>query len=414
MFVAQGDPCVILSRVRAAFDAGELRTRDFLWRDARRGWFQFDDCNALQMLTNQGSSRLERALSPKVFQENEDWEGQCRVLRFLAEEWVDPNTLLLVRYTRYWHGYNVVPALALRYIELRDLRRVLAGAVWLAIGTLAFASLRSGPRARRAGVIIALVAATVWAVPYFAPGLTQGPGDALLLLGLAAIAAWPRMTVGLGTIVPYAAGFGAAAVFFEMMTGKLPTAIAWLAAMTLAAARDQSRPGRVAAPKVALAAVAAFCLAAAATVIAKLILTAVLVEPQAGTDFLARLRLYVGVPEYYSRWLGKAEANLPGILLPFARLFRQTGMLTYGSGRAGYALVGVTGLAWLAAAILGWRARHIERGQDMLILLGASLVPVVWVLLLPRHAYIHAQFIVRMLVVPTSLAPLALCWPRQD
>jgi hypothetical protein len=34
------------------------------------------------------------------------------------------------------------------------------------------------------------------------------------------------MAVRLGTIVPYAAGFGAIVVFFEMLTGQLPIAIA--------------------------------------------------------------------------------------------------------------------------------------------------------------------------------------------
>lgn len=131
------------------------------------------------------------------------------MLRALAVQGVDPSTFQLLRYTRYWHGYNVIAALALRRMDLRDLRRMLSDAGWMAIAVLAFVAFRSGPHARRTGLAIALTAATVWGVPYFAPGLTQGPGDALLLLALAAIAVWPRMTVSLATIVPYAAAFGA-------------------------------------------------------------------------------------------------------------------------------------------------------------------------------------------------------------
>jgi len=41
----------------------------------------------------------------------------------------------------------------------------------------------------------------------------------------------------------YAAVFGAVVVFFEAFTGQLPIASAWLAALVLAAARDESRPG---------------------------------------------------------------------------------------------------------------------------------------------------------------------------
>ncbi|MGE5276674.1 MAG: hypothetical protein ACM3SU_06750 [Acidobacteriota bacterium] len=414
VYLAQGDRCAVLSRVQSAFETGELTTRDFLYLDHRRGWFQFDDCNALQMLINEDSPRLRRALAPRVFQENEDWEGQCRVLRYLASEWVDPRQLLSIRYSRYWHGYNVIVAFALRHMELRDLRRLLTSGVWLSIGLLALAAWRSGPRVRRTGLIIAAVASTVWAVPYFAPGLTQGPGDALLFLALAAIAARPKMAADAGRIVPYAAGFGALVVFLEMLTGKLPTAIALLAAITLAAARDENGPvvGGWPARGLALLAVTGFVLGAAATVVAKLLLAGTLVEPQASANFVARLSEYIGMPYYYSRWLGPLERHLPAILYPFARMARQSHMLTYGHSRAGFGLVAATGLAWLAAAVRGWRARHSEHGRDVLFLVGAAMVPAVWVLLLPLHAYIHAPFMVRMLIVPATLGPLALCWPR--
>src|SRR5262249_39726172 len=159
-----------------------------------------------------------------------------------------------------------------------------------------------------------------------------------------------RMAVSLGTIVPYAAGFGATVFFFEMVTGQLPIAIAWLTALTLAAARDEEQPGGVAAPTVALATATAFGLAAAATVIAKQIVAAVLVEPRAGADFLWQLSFYMGVPE--------SGSNRLGILRPFARLVRQANVLTFGNARAGYVLVAATGLAWLAAAIRSWWGRH--------------------------------------------------------
>ena len=268
---------------------------------------------------------------------------------------------------------------------------------------LALVACRSGPRTRRTGLIIALAAATVWAVPYFAPGFTHGPGDAFLLLALTAIAAWPRMTVGLGTIVPYAAGFGATVVFFEMLTAQLPIAIAWLAAMVLAAGRDEGRPGDVVAPTVTLAAVTAFGLAAIATVITKQIIAVLIAEPQAGVVFLAHLSTYMGVPE--------SQRNWPGILLPFIRLVQQSKMFTFGNTLVGYSLVAAGGLASLAAAIRGWYKRDNEHGRDVLILVSAALVPVAWVFLLPSHTAIHAVFMVRMLIVPISVAPLALCWP---
>jgi hypothetical protein len=281
---------------------------------------------------------------------------------------------------------------------------MLVGAVWVAVGLLALLAWRSGPYVRRTGMTIALAAATVWAVPYYSPGLTQGPGDALLILGLAGLAAWPQMAVRPGALVPYAAGFGAVVGFFEMMTGQYPVAAAWLAAVVLAARRDRGRPENGSASTTALVAVAAFCLAVAATTGAKLVLADLLTELQAGGEtFLGQLRLYMSVP--------KSDANRPGLLLPFLRLMQASKMLTFGRTWAGYALIAASGLAWLAAAIRGWRGRHTAPGRDVLLLAGVALIPVAWVFALPQHMNTHAQFMVRILVIPISLAPLALIWP---
>lgn len=97
-------------------------------------------------------------------------------------------------------------------------------------------------------------------------------------------------------MVPYAAGFGTAVVFCEMLTGQLPIAAAWLMALTLAAGRDETRPEGVP-PAVALAAVTAFGLGAAATVLVKQIMAGGLAEPNTGAQFFESLRTYMAIPE---------------------------------------------------------------------------------------------------------------------
>jgi hypothetical protein len=401
--LAPGDPELMAARVRKAYETGELGTVSYRWFDVERGVFQHNDCLVLEMLSNRHSSTLERALAPRTYVTAEN-HNPCVLLRALVVERVDPATLLLAdRFTRYWHGYNALTGLALRSMELRDFRRLLKGAVWLSIVVLALATCRSGFVARRTGLTIALAAATVWGVQYSAPGLSQGPGDASLLLGLAGVAAWPKLVQRLGAIVPYAAGFGAVVAFFEMFTGQLPTAVAWLAALTLAAARDEELPGGLPAPRVVLAAVSAFVLGAAATVFVKQALALALVGPSAAGSFAEHLRLWARVPEPLN--------HVPGILRPYLKLIRQSGTLTFGNTAAGYALVAATALAWVVAAARGWRRRDSEPGRDVLILLGCALVPVVWTLLLPNHTAIHAWLMVRLLVVPISLAPVALRWP---
>jgi len=413
MVAAPGPPRVVANRIRTAYETGELGTLSYLRYDTRRGYFQHNDCLILQMLSNQHSSMLERALAPKVYVKTTD-HNPCAVLRAMVVERVDPKTLLLAdRFTRYWHGYNALTGFALRWMELGAFRRLLRAAVWLAIGLLALATYRAGPVARRTGLAIALAAATLWGVQYFAPGLSQGPGDALLLLGLATIAAWPRLAADVDTIVPYAAGFGAGVVFFEMFTGQLPTAIAWLAALTLAAARDEERHGGADAPRVVLAAVTAFGLGAAATVLVKQILAVTLVGHLAPASFFEHLNLYMKDPQDDQGRAGRIFALVRlQRFLPLLRLFNRSGTLTFGNELVGRCLMLATLLAWLAVAIRGWRRRRTVEGRDLLILMGAALVPVVWSFLLPHHTSIHAWLMVRILVVPVSLAAVALLWPR--
>ena len=211
------------------------------------------------------------------------------------------------------------------------------------------------------------------------------------------------MAVRPDALVPYAAGFGAL-VGSEMTTGQYPVAAAWLAALALAARRDRGRPEIGAAATTALAAMVVFCLAAAATMAAKHVAADLLTEPQArGETFLGQARLYMGVPE--------SDGRVPGFLLPFLRLVQKSNMLTFGRTWAGYVLIAAAGLAWLGAAIRGWKERHTAPGRDVLLLTGVALIPVAWVFALPQHMNMHAAFMVRILVIPISLAPLALIWP---
>ena len=125
---------LIADRIRIAFETGELGTVDYLPFDSRRGWHQYNDCVILQMLANEESSRINRALAPIIYVANDDdWSNLCATLQLLVMGDVNRETLDAARYARYWHGYLVPVTLALHIMELRDLRRVLAGAEWLSI-----------------------------------------------------------------------------------------------------------------------------------------------------------------------------------------------------------------------------------------------------------------------------------------
>ena len=391
------------ARVRAAFHTGDLAHEDYLLFDSRRGFFQYNDCNVLQMIANAGSSRLERAISPVVYSANDDWTDQCAVLDRVIAQDSAVDGLIENRYSRYWHGYNAGVATALRWMELRTLRRTLVAAVWLSLAALTLLMFRSGAGSRRIGGGIALAAGAFWAVPYFDPGFTFGFGDAALLLGLAVLAARPRVALDFDTLVPFAAGFGAVIVFFEMLTGQLPVAAAWLVAGVAAARHDHARDARGGMLMPAFAALAAFAVGGLATVAIKQVLALTLADPDAGRAFMSHLDLYVDVPDRAGR--------RPGILLPFIRLWDRASLLTYGSHRAGHALVSLIAVAWLAGAARAWHERAHAPDAARIVLLAAALAPLAWVLLLPQHTYLHATFMVRILVASIALAPVAALWP---
>jgi hypothetical protein len=95
--------------------------------------------------------------------------------------------------------------------------------------------------------------------------------------------------------------------------------------------------------------------------------------------------------------------------LPYIRLVQKANMLTYGKLRSGYVLVGLMTMTWLLAATKAFR-RKGEENTDRFVLLAAALIPIVWACVLPQHTSSHATFMVRILVVPLSLSPLAFFW----
>ena len=406
LVLSLGDPAGARTRARAAFASGDLDSNDFLSLDSRRGVFQYTDCMVLHMLAAPGSSRLERAIAPIVYVADDDWKGQCVVLRRVAGDDAGHVGLSARRYSRYWHGYNAGVAIALRVMDVRTLRRMLVAGVWIALAVLTSLMWRGGEASRRVGVAIAIAAALFWAVPYFDPGFTFGFGDAAVLLGLATLAARPSLTLRMQSIVPFAAGFGAVIVFFEMLTGQLPVAAAWLMASVMAARHDRAGSAQLDVRALAMAALLAFVVGAGRTVVIKQVLAVVTFDPGAGGAFLSHLASHAGAPD--------PSGNSPGMVRPFSRLWQRTPVLTHGSQTAGHVLAVVIVVSWIVGVIRAWRDRGAEGNGNRVVLLFAALTPLFWVLVLPNHTVVHAVFMVRMLVASVALAPLAALWPAQQ
>jgi hypothetical protein len=139
-------------------------------------------------------------------------------------------------------------------------------------------------------------------------------------------------------------------------------------------------------------------------VLIKQTLAALLVESEAGALFLTKLTTYMDAPG--------SSGPVLSTLRALVDLVRTADLLAYWNRLAWNALGPAMRLALVAAAVRGWHHRRHVFGRDVLTLTGLALVPVAWVLLLPGMTQMHIGIFVRMLVVPISLAPLALLCPR--
>jgi hypothetical protein len=399
------EPGRVGDRVRAAFATGDLGLDEYRRRDIRRGWHQYNDCAVLQLLSAPDSSRVARALAPRwsFLRADPEENYSCGALKALTVGGASRDSMATYRYARYWHGYMVPVGFGLQVMNLAGLRRLLLIVVCVGIAVLAGAAIRARPHTRRTGLAIAGAAAFFWGVPYFAPGLSHGPGDAALLLALAGLVVRPTWATDLGALLPYSAVFGAIIVFFEAFTGQLPIAAAWLAALVLAAARDDSRPRAIDVRVMSLAALGAFAVGGVMTVVIKQLLAALLAEPAAGSAFMNRLGGYVAIPA--------PRNGIPGLLLPYVEFVPRMYALTGWHRPAAKVLAWAVAIGWSMGAARGWRHRHDVHGRDVIFLSALALLPALWVLAVPTHTLIHASFMVRMMVVPISLAAAALLWP---
>lgn len=395
-------------RVREAFEAGELMDQDYIRFDARRGHHQYVECRILQMLTNERTPSVAEAVAPWLHVRDSTYTGYCRTLHELVVANADPAVFRAsFPHTRYWHGYLPVAALALAALDLGTARLTLQALAYGSLLLLLSVSLRSRGLSRVVGVCVAVSGLTFWALPYFGQAFAHATGDILIVLAIAVLIFARERLRADRVFLPFCGAFGALVVYFECLSGQLPTAAGFLFAtsyanMTGATWNDGSR---TAAWRFAVVGITAFALGAGITVIVKQLLVASFVHEGALGGFVAHLQFYLGP--------AVSDGHLPAVFGPFVRLMHSVNTLTYNSRPTSWMLMASTALAWgislVLIARLG-RALPSRLLSDYLALAGAATVMVVWVLLLPTHTSIHADFMVRMAILPIALGWAALAW----
>jgi hypothetical protein len=394
---------VIVDRIYRAFATGELTENDYLPYDIRRGFHQYNDCNILQMMTNQDSSQMARALGPWLHMADSSATEACRTLRELVVDGRDPETFISSRYTRYWHGYIPILSMLLLFLEISTMRTVLQIAVFTAVLLPLLSSIREKRFISLTGPI-AITGAFFWGLPYFGQGMSHALGDIIIMLGISCLVFRHRKYVYAGRLIPFCALFGAVVVFFEMLTGSLPIAAGLLfpTVYLLSRMTNHSNTGTNHHLCLAAKALIAFAMGAVITVVARVLVAAVLVHPSGLDTFAGNLGLYTQPVE--------STLYVPGFLRPFGRLLRRGAILTYGNYWGLAALYVSVILSWIVSFWLAYKRKTRSSWTDLsAFVIGAASIPV-WTIILQTHTFMHADFMARILIVPISLGWSAMLW----
>jgi hypothetical protein len=408
----------LVERIQDAFASGELIETDWPGLESRRGYNQYLDCSILQMISNRDDDLWANAAAPLIYNKNRGETDRCAVLRRLVNEGPNATSYWAYRYTRYWHGYNPVSAALLWAFDLGHVRTVLKISVY---GALVLLGLAVGTRSRGLFAVAGAITVTgvlFWALPYYGQSLSQAPGDAFLILGLAGLLFWRERLSRLETLVPFCAAYGAGVVYLEFLTGQLPTAAGLLLPMVYLTARLRPEPDDdpARAWRSALAGLVAFALGGALTILIKQALVAAIVGPAPLRTFLQYLRRYVNpspeasLAHFKQSWAASDDSLIWSTVKSFYVVMGEGFVLTYGNQAAALVLYAAAALAWLAAGYLAFHKPARVALSDFLAFAAGASIVIFWTWSFQTHTTLHKFWTVRMLIVPLSLGWGALAW----
>jgi hypothetical protein len=355
------------------------------------------------MITNRGDTPLRQAAGPIVHSLDVEGSDQCRTLYRIVVAGEPLAGLHTFRYTRYWHGHNLLATLFLQFTVIENARRLLRMAAFGSLFLLLWTAIRRNDhRSRAFGISVGAFGLFFWSLPYFGQAFSHAPGDTALVLGLVGLLAWPRLSSNLERLVVYCAIYGALIVYLEFMTGLLPTAAGLLFPAVYAVRGAESAIESRERWLASTGALAAFGLGAGLTVILKLSFSVAVYGPTAIDSLFANLFYYMDP--------AISDVPLPRFLLPFGRLYRKGTTLTYGSEIGANLLFASAIGSWVVAAFVALFRKENGRLADLLAAATGSVIVAIWILLFQTHTFGHAVFMVRMLIVPISLGWTALAW----
>lgn len=380
------------AQVQAAFVESTLQDRDWLDGDTGIGHHQYNDCLILWQAIDQRAPAHELAVSPSrhVPEPPNSLCGDLR--RFAGGGAAGPPDF----YHRYVHGHTTLARYLLPRLGvagMRSLYRTASTLLVVAGIAVAMIGLAAGRRTAQSlfWLIVFLAFGRWFGLESFGQSLSHGPSDILHLLFLLLLAS-TTLTEGVPrrALILAAAGFGAAVMIFEFLTGGIPLG---LAAVIGGLPFATVRGGGDARTTLVWDALAAFCAAALTCLALKLLAAGAVFGFGSLADSASQLQVRLGL----ALDRGETQGVDLGPAFVAKRLIKGLGGMAAGM----HVMAGATVLLALAAG--GWGARRLLASGDLIsreraaALLLSNLAIALLLGLLWQHTLIHAWFMERTL-----------------
>jgi hypothetical protein len=297
-------------------------------------------------------------------------------------------------YVSYPFGTRHLAALALSLMELSTYRLVLGMLAILSMLSLTISA--AYVDIRKAWVYVAPLTITMFigfSLHTMLTNFGHGPDCWVAFLMLAGFLAFSTFFQPLYRRVAFAVSLSVVVTFLDMFDGAAPIAVMLLIFFNQVFYGHGSL--RSAVGQAALLSFAALGGAVVYTVLRLSIL--------AGAFGIEWRWFLLGIQARAGMDIGDAVITLPQL---FIQLWDNRSFMVWGNQTASTVLLLSSGLAWcFAIATLVSRWRYLDQAlrANFLIAALSSIGTACWFILFPNHTYIHAPFMVRVLVVPVGL-----------
>ena len=412
--------------LRHAFESGELGIQNSLKLSSTLGVHQTNDCLIFDMASRDASDRLMYTFAAPLSSVRPT-SGRCESLR--SSLFAEP--MVSIRegwYLRYLHGYRPVAIGLLRFFEVHTARQIMKVSSYGIFVLLCAINLGLLLRRRarkivdRGGNELAYIGLgacfmALFGLPYFGQSISHAP--AIVTLGTFLIV-WSvfdyRRLLTLRRCALLVIVYALFTAYYEYLTGYIPVAVTLICLLVAIGSQPSKGFRDLASRLVLLQGLFAGCIGAVLAL--NLLFTAAFSgRGNVLGGFLKALLFRMSderasalheaaqaVAEPHLRFVEVLDAvasRLPHLGMPD----RLTGM----------ALIALALGILLVGLVEAWLSSHSRDAKWRTTLIAGSVIPlVIWLLAFANHTYIHASFMVRIVVSVFAAAVVMLAWLQRN